>query len=58
MKCYGEQYKPLFTCDNNSSIWGTQFCGLDVKSPEALKICQRIVVCIFVMYIIEKLNNN
>ncbi len=37
MKCYGEQYKPLFTCDNNSSIWGTQFCGLDVKSPEALK---------------------
>lgn len=37
MKCYGEQYKPLFTCDNNSSIWGTQFCGLEVKNPEELK---------------------
>lgn len=37
MKCYGEQYKPLFTCDNNSSIWGTEFCGLEVKNPEELK---------------------
>ncbi len=37
MKCYGEQYKPLFTCDNNSSIWGTKFCGLEVKNPEELK---------------------
>ena len=37
MKCYGEQYTPLFTCDNNSSIWGTKFCGLEVKNPEELK---------------------
>lgn len=37
MKCYGEQYTPLFTCDNNSSIWGTTFCGLEVKNPEELK---------------------
>lgn len=37
MKCYGEQYPPLFTCDNNSKLWGTSFCGLDVKSPEVLK---------------------
>ena len=37
MKCYGEKYPPLFTCDNNSSIWGTTFCGLDVKSPKELK---------------------
>ena len=37
MKCYGEQYPPLFTCDNNRALWGTGFCGLTVKSPEALK---------------------
>lgn len=37
MKCYGEKYHPLFTCDNNSDIWGTKFAGLDVKSPEELK---------------------
>lgn len=37
MKCYGEQYPPLYTCDNNQSLWNTEFCGLAVKSPEALK---------------------
>ncbi|MCH5281301.1 MAG: hypothetical protein J1E61_07500 [Lachnospiraceae bacterium] len=37
MKCYGEAYPPLFTCDNNKSLWGTEFCGLEVKAPEALK---------------------
>lgn len=37
MKCYGEKYPPLFTCDNNKSLWGTSFCGLEVKPPEALK---------------------
>ena len=37
MKCYGEKYPPLFTCDNNSKIWGTEFCGLEVKNPEELK---------------------
>ncbi|WP_139904176.1 sugar phosphate isomerase/epimerase family protein [Clostridium thermarum] len=37
MKCYGEKYPPMFTCDNNSKAWGTNFCGLEVKSPEALK---------------------
>lgn len=37
MKCYGEKYPPLFTCDNNQKIWGTQFCGLEVRPPEALK---------------------
>lgn len=36
MKCYGEKYPPLFTCDNNSALWGTEFCGLEVKSPESL----------------------
>ncbi len=37
MKCYGEKYPPLFTCDNNKSLWGTSFCGLEVKPPEALR---------------------
>lgn len=37
MKCYGEEYPPLFTCDNNKSVWGNDFCGLEIKSPEALK---------------------
>ena len=37
MKCYGELYPPLFTCDNNEQRWETQFCGLTVRSPEALK---------------------
>lgn len=37
MKCYGELYPPLFTCDNNSSRWGEQFAGLEIKPPDALK---------------------
>ncbi len=37
MKCYGETYPPLFTCDNNRKVWGTYFSGLEVKPPEALK---------------------
>ncbi|MCI8466433.1 MAG: sugar phosphate isomerase/epimerase [Lachnospiraceae bacterium] len=37
MKCYGEMYPPLFTCDNNQKLWGTKFCGLEVKPPESLK---------------------
>ena len=37
MKCYGEKYPPLFTCDNNQAKWGSRFCGLEVKSPQVLK---------------------
>ncbi len=37
LKCYGEKYPPLFTCDNNQKIWGTDFLGIEVKPPEALK---------------------
>ena len=37
MKNYGEVYPPLFTCDNNKSLWDTDFCGLTVRSPEALR---------------------
>lgn len=37
MKCYGEKYPPLFTCDNNSGRWGEYFCGLEIKPPDALR---------------------
>lgn len=37
MKCYGDKYPPMFTCDNNSKMWGTDFCGLEVKTPDAIK---------------------
>jgi len=37
MKCYGEKYPPLFTCDNNERLWDTEFCGLMIKSPEQLR---------------------
>ena len=37
MKCYGEKYPPLFTCDNDRNKWGKKFCGLEVRSPEKLK---------------------
>lgn len=37
MKTYGKQYPPRFTCDNNKNLWGSEFCGLEVKSPECLK---------------------
>ncbi len=37
MKDYGKEYKPLFTCDNNSARWGEEFCGLTIESPEKLK---------------------
>lgn len=37
MKCYGNEFPPLFTCDNNKSRWGGRFEGLEIKPPEALK---------------------
>lgn len=37
MKCYGEAFPPLFTCDNNRELWGSVFCGLEVKPPESLR---------------------
>ncbi len=37
MKNYGDAYPPLFTCDNNKALWDTDFCGLTIRSPEALK---------------------
>lgn len=48
MKCYGEKYPPLFTCDNNPKTWGTIFEGLEVKNPEALKQLPKdccVVIC-------------
>lgn len=37
MKNYGGKYPPLFTCDNNSALWDTEFGGLMVQNPETLK---------------------
>ena len=37
IKCYGDKYPPLFTCDNNRAVWGTEFCGIEVKPPASLK---------------------
>lgn len=37
MKCYGDDYPPLFTCDNNPAMWDTQFCGIQVKNPNVLR---------------------
>lgn len=36
MASYGEEYPPLFTCDNNSAIWGTKVCGLEIHNPQKL----------------------
>lgn len=37
MKCYGQQYPPLYTCDNNPKLWGTTFEGLEIHDPADLK---------------------
>ncbi len=34
---YGDKYPPLYTCDNNSSRWGSDFFGLTIHNPEDLK---------------------
>ncbi len=36
IRSFGEKYRPLFTCDNNSARWGTFIDGIEVKSPECL----------------------
>lgn len=48
MICYGEEYPPLFICDNNPKLWGTKLYGLEVRSPEALKKLQEecaVIIC-------------
>ena len=37
MKCYGEEFPPLFACDNDKKRWGKWFEGLEIRSPEALR---------------------
>lgn len=37
MKCYGQEFPPLFACDNNERLWDTTFEGLTIKNPEELK---------------------
>lgn len=48
MKCYGEKYPPLYTCDNNPKLWGTTFEGLNVKNPIELHNLPKdccVVIC-------------
>jgi len=33
---YGDKYPPLYTCDNNSSRWGSDFFGLTIHDPRDL----------------------
>ena len=57
MKCYGEKYPPLFTCDNNPKTWGTKFEGLEVKNPEELRHLSKdccVVICNIYYREIEK----
>lgn len=37
MKCYGKKYNPLFICDNNPTLWESEFCGCKVRNPEVLR---------------------
>lgn len=37
MRNYGENHKPLFTCDNNPNMWGQQAMGIEIKNPEEIK---------------------
>ncbi|SHK71467.1 hypothetical protein SAMN05216582_11413 [Selenomonas ruminantium] len=36
MSNYGKEYPPLFTCDNNSRLWGSSVAGLVVHDPKDL----------------------
>ena len=36
MKYYGDKKKPLFTADNNETLWGTKVFGVEVRSPEEI----------------------
>lgn len=36
MCAYGDKYPPLYTCDNNKALWGTEIVGLRVEPPEKL----------------------
>lgn len=45
---YGAQYPPLFVCDNNSALWDTKVCGLEVKPPTVLQNLSEgsvVVIC-------------
>jgi sugar phosphate isomerase/epimerase len=61
MKCYGEEFPPLFTCDNDEKIWGSTFEGLEVRPPEALrnipKDCAIFICNIFYNEIKEQLRD-
>lgn len=48
MRVFGEKYPPIFITDNNAKIWGTEICGLPVRSPAELSTISEdcaIVIC-------------
>ncbi len=48
MNTYGKKKVPLFTCDNNPSLWGKKIYGLEVKEPSALLTLEKncaIFIC-------------
>ncbi len=59
MEYYGEQYPPLFTCDNNSKLWGSKAFGLEVREPKALlelpKDCGVIICNVYYKEITQQL---
>lgn len=61
MKYYGEEYPPLFTCDNNKSLWGTKIGEVEVKNPEELrnipKDCAIFLCNVYYREIEEQLRN-
>lgn len=53
MERYGEKYPPRYVCDNNPKLWGTEFCGLRVHSPDDLKLLPEdcaVFVCNAIYY--------
>lgn len=57
MKYYGDKYPPLFTCDNNSRLWGAVRYGLEIHPPKDLLFLPEecvVVICSIYYREIEK----
>ncbi len=48
LNAYGEKYKPLFICDNNSLLWGKKVHDIEIMNPVKLQDTPKesaIVIC-------------
>lgn len=49
MFLFGEKYPPYFAVDNGRNTWGTQVCGVSVKSPDEILTVppeeRNVVIC-------------